>query len=258
MQTVINGLLVNFFKEENADSEKNLLILPGWRRTSAEWGSISQKLGEQTLYNIWVLDLPGFGATPKPSEIWDTYDYTNFTKEFIKKMNISQYCVLGHSFGGRVATILASEATTESEDITEKDRPQKLILLDSAGLEKLTIAKKLKILLFKCLKFLLTPFPSIKTKLQMYLGSTDYKNAGEMREIFKRVIRDDLKDLLPKIEIPTYILWGNKDQILNVKYAQELKQQIKGSVLRIIWGAQHSPHIEKPEKFLEVMKEILE
>jgi len=246
MQIVIDNLLTNYESYENTEVKDCLVILPGWMNTSATWNPIAQKLNKK--YKVVVLDFPGFGKTPKPSDNFDTYSYASFVQAFLKKLGISKAIVLGHSFGGRVATILA--ATTSLVE--------KLILLDSAGIENLRWDKKIKVRIVHTLSPLKKILPKKLTyKIGGLLGSPGYKQAGEMRKIFTQVVSQDLIHLLPKIKVPTLILWGDRDKVLNPKLTKVYRRLIPNSQVRIVWGAGHHPHEDKPNKFLEILNQWL-
>jgi len=53
-----------------------------------------------------ALDLPGFGATPAPPEVWGAAEYAAFVAGVLDEM-AAPVVVLGHSFGGKVAVALA-------------------------------------------------------------------------------------------------------------------------------------------------------
>ena len=72
--------------------------------------------------------------------------------------------------------------------------------------------------------------------------------------LLKKIIKEDLSEDLEKIKIPTFIIWGEKDKIKKLKEGKEINRKIKNSVLKVISGAGHSPHLEKPEL---LTKEIL-
>ena len=57
--------------------------------------------------------------------------------------------------------------------------------------------------------------------------------------------------------MPTIIIWGDKDSVLDVSQTKIFKKEIPNSTVRIVWGAGHSPHIEKPKAFLDILNEYL-
>lgn len=247
MQIVIDKLLTNYESYENTEAENYLVILPGWMHVAETWHQIAQKLNKK--YKVVVLDFPGFGKTPKPSDNFDTYSYASFVQAFLKKLGISEAIVLGHSFGGRVATILAANTNLV----------EKLILVDSAGIEKPTGNQKIKTCIARTLSPLKKLLPEKLTyKVTNLVGSPDYNQAGGMRKIFTQIISQDLTHLLPKIKVPTLILWGDKDKMLNTKLTKIYRKLVPNSQVRVVWGAGHNPHRDKPKEFLEILNQWLQ
>ncbi len=71
------------------------------------WYAVAQRLANQ--YQVFLLDLPGFGGSDAPDTIWGVEEYSNIVKRFIKEMEIEKPILLGHSHGGKVACFLAQE-----------------------------------------------------------------------------------------------------------------------------------------------------
>ena len=87
------------------------------------------------------------------------------------------------------------------------------------------------------------------------LVPTRFKNKDPMRKTFIKVINQSLRGELVKIKIPTVIIWGERDKVLPFREAQFLHKGIKGSILRIVWGASHWPHLEKFTDFVKILEE---
>lgn len=240
MQIIVNGVLTNYQKVGTGN--KNLLILHGWGRSLNEWLPIARQLNNYTSY---IIDLPGFGSSPRPQESWTIYNYAEFVETLIKKLEIEEPVLVGHSFGGRIGIILG----------TKKDIVSKLILVDAAGIEKRSTTTKIKISLFKTSKLFL-PKPLV-LKFRNILGSPDYKTAGHMRDIFLKTINEDLTYLLPKINMETVLIWGNNDKEVPLWKAKLMRKLIPHATLRIVWGAGHSPELEKPREFMDILKDYL-
>lgn len=237
MQIIIDQLLTNY--QKFGESGDLILILPGWKRNSIEWQNVAKALAQNQ--RIIILDLPGFGLSQKPKSDWDIFEYAQFVKNFLKKINIKKCLLIGHSFGGRIGIILASEDKLIDQ----------LILVDAAGIEEKGAVLKIKLILAKILK------PLIPAKIRAKILQGDYQDSGELRQIFKKVTSQNLGHLLPKIAIPTTIIWGENDYILPLAHGKIFRSKIKDSKLRIIWGAGHDPHLEKPEQFKEILNEAL-
>ena len=244
-QIVIEDLLTNY--QVFGDTGEVLLILPGWRRSISEWVPIAKSLSNK--YKVMLLDLPGFnGATAMPKEVFGVFEYADFVKKFLEKLTINKCILLGHSLGGRLGILLAAQGNTV----------EKLILVDSSGIER----KSLYVKTMHILKIISSPIfiflpNSLKNKIRNLVGSADYKTAGQMRKILVKISNQNLESFLPKIKIPTFIIWGDKDKTLPVSETKIFKQGIKGSKVRIVWGAGHDPHLQKTEQFITILKEIL-
>lgn len=232
--------------DNSPHSKDVVLILHGWKRSSLEWLPVAEKLSDR--YKIIVLDLPGFGGTLFPEKTFDIYDYADFTKAFLLKMNIKHCIVLGHSFGGRIGIILAAKT----------DMVSRLILVDSAGREYKNSSMKLKLAILKILKPVYSLAPAaIKEHMITLVGSEDYKNAGRLREVFKKIVNEDLTYLFSKISTPVYVVWGENDRELPVTYTKHFKKFIPESIIRIVWGAGHSPHAEKYQQFMQILEDFI-
>ncbi len=247
MQIVINEILTKYDDLGHKDSKNILLILHGWGRSINDWYKVSEELLND--YRIILLDLPGFGGTENPDDSFTIYDYADFVKSFLEKKNIDKCILMGHSFGGRIGLILSSTTNL----IT------KLVLVDAAGIEKKELFVTAKIVFAKTGKRILGKFlpKKIVNKIIDKLGSNDYLNAKELKEIFKTVVSQDLSHHLKDIKIPTLIIWGEKDTVLPISHALYFKNEISTAVLRVVWGADHFPFLEKHTEFMSVLKEEL-
>ena len=240
MQIVVDNILTSY--QIFGDKNKTIVILPGWKRSVNEWIPIARSLS--TEFKVVLLDLPGFSQMVRPKESFGVFEYAEFVKRFLQKVEIEKVILVGHSFGGRLALILASETSLV----------EKLILVDSAGIEKKGLSANVISKLVPIAKIL--PI-SIQNRIKNLVGSVDYKEAGEMRDIFVKIVNQDLSHLFKKIQIPTFIIWGERDNVVPVAFAKKFKEKIKGSRLRIVWGAGHEPHLQKPEQFQEILEDVL-
>lgn len=246
MQVVVDTILTHYevFGEKN---KRTVVILHGWKQSLIEWLTIVKDLSDK--YHVVLVDLPGFGMTPRPKQTFDIFDYAKFVENFLHKLEINNVTLIGHSFGGRIGIILGAQT----------DSVEKLILIDSAAIEKRTLMQQIKLLRNKVLAYPLSLLLSQQSinKLKRSIGSEDYRTAGQMRDIFVKIVNQDLTHLLPKIHVPTTIIWGEKDTELPLSMAKMLKQLIPDARLRIAWNTGHNPHLEKSSELLVILKDSL-
>jgi pimeloyl-ACP methyl ester carboxylesterase len=229
---------------------ENFLILHGWNGSSDSWRKIIEIL--ETKFRVISPDFPGFGKTETPKIPWSLNDFVEWLKEFTEELNLKEFFLLGHSFGGRVAIRFS---------IFYPEKVKKLILISSAGIrqewgwkEKVIFQiSKIGNAIFSKNHFL--RFKDGTRNLFYRIARVkDYSKAkGVMKETMKKIVEEDLLPELPKIQKETLIIWGEKDKIIPLKYAFLFKEKIKNSKLEILPKIGHSPHLEDPEKLAEVL-----
>lgn len=123
-QIILNNLLVSYFQV--GAGEQSIIFLHGWKSSKEVWGSVSQLISKSVnqLINIYALDFLGFGKSEIPKQVMSVGDYANLVEQFIKKLELTNVIIVGHSFGGRVGIKLASKYPSVIS---------KLVLVDAAG-----------------------------------------------------------------------------------------------------------------------------
>jgi 4,5:9,10-diseco-3-hydroxy-5,9,17-trioxoandrosta-1(10),2-diene-4-oate hydrolase len=69
--------------------------------------------------------------------------------------------------------------------------------------------------------------------------------------------REMLVDRLPRLEMPTLVVWGLEDRVLPYWQAINAVNFLKGSDLKLIPSCGHLPHVEQPERFVESIGRFL-
>lgn len=207
---------------------------------------VGAKLAEK--YRVILLDLPGFGSSSVPEKIFNAEEYSNFVNQFVDKINLDKFILIGHSLGGKIA--IKNSVNNQKND--------SLFLISPSGVNNRTLISNLKIIIVKILKIFVFWLPdTLKTKLIELFASPDYINAGKMQKIFRKIVNEEVVNDAREINIPTYIIWGDKDSEVKVSTSKKLKSLIKDSTLRILWGVGHSPNIEAPEKLVNLLLEYI-
>ena len=94
------------YKYIDNNNEKTLIYLHGWGQNIEMMEPIAKPFMNE--YNILILDLPGFGKSNEPKDIWSLEDYATMLHSLIDKLKIKKIILIGHSFGGKIALIYAS------------------------------------------------------------------------------------------------------------------------------------------------------
>lgn len=229
-----------------------ILILHGWGASSKSWARVKNLL-EKGGQSVVVPDLPGFGDNPPPAKPYSIDDYVSWVKSFCEKQNLSQFFLLGHSFGGSIAIKYAIKFPGDVK---------KLILVDSAGIRTETFKKEALKKITKLLKKIyFLPLYPVERKLfyKLFARKSDYpQTEGVMRDTYLKTINEDISGIISGVSVKTLIIWGKKDDLTPIKNANFINQQIKDSKLEILPNIRHNPHSESPgilaEKVLNFIK----
>ena len=167
------------------------------------------------LRHVYV-DMPGFGASSMHGAL-ATKDYAKIIKSFLDELGASPKIIFGHSFGGKVATLL---------------NPEYLALLSSAGIvAKKPLWVRFKIALFKFLKLFGLGF------LYKFFATKDVKGMSKtMYETLKNVVDEDFSSKFADFGGKAFIFWGEEDKATPLKSGERVSRLIKNSEFHALKG----------------------
>lgn len=162
------------------------------------------------------VDMPGFGASSMHGAL-ATKDYAKIMKSFLDELGASPKIIFGHSFGGKVATLL---------------NPEYLALLSSAGIvAKKPLWVRFKIALFKFLKLFGLGF------LYKFFATKDVKGMSKtMYETLKNVVDEDFSSKFADFGGKAFIFWGEEDKATPLKSGERVSRLIKNSEFHALKG----------------------
>jgi pimeloyl-ACP methyl ester carboxylesterase len=216
-----------------------VVALHGWRRDRTDLAACVAG------YDALSLDLPGFGASPPPTEVWGAADYAELVTRVLSEATDEPVVVLGHSFGGRVATCLAAA------------HPDKVagLLLTGVPLLRPEGPPARSPLAYRVTKRLhgahLVGDEAMERARRKY-GSDDYRNAtGVMRDVLVRLVNEGYADELARLPGPVELVWGETDTQAPLGVARRaeaiLDQAGADVTLTVIDGGGHDTPIRQPE-----------
>jgi pimeloyl-ACP methyl ester carboxylesterase len=77
-----------------------------------------------------------------------------------------------------------------------------------------------------------------------------------MRTALRVMAEADQRDLLPRIAVPTLLIWGELDARSPLGIARQFEQAIPDTELVVISGAGHVSNLEQPEPFNDAVREF--
>ncbi len=198
----------------NNDKEKTILFLHGWGSNKE---IMKQAFGNYFKeYKHIYIDMPGFGKSPT-EKVLKTVDYKNIVHSFLEEIKEEPVAIFGHSFGGKVATLL---------------NPKNLVLLSTSGiLEPKPFSVRARIALFKILK------PLGGEKLWKNFATKDVEGMSKnMYETLKNVVNEDFRDSFSSYGGNAQICWGIDDGATSLSSGEEIAKLIKNSTFYPLEG----------------------
>ncbi len=219
-----------------------LLLLHGWGCSLEIFNSLVPLLSAK--YKVYAIDFPGFGASPEPAQIEGVEGYTAFLKEFIVALRIESPILVGHSFGCRVAIQYASENPVS-----------KMILMGAAGVKpKRKASYYIKVYTYKFIKKITLALMGRKKGYKFlqeslgFGGSADYRSSSEtMRGVLSKVVNEDLKHLMPKVQCSTLLIFGSTDTATPPSDGKIMEILIPDAGLVVVEGAGHYVFLDRAD-----------
>jgi len=222
----------------NPQASVDLIILHGWgsNKNLMKKSFSSHMSGFRHIY----IDLPGFGNSTCSLAL-KTSDVARIVELLMIHINASKDIVLGHSFGGKVATLLD---------------PKVLVLVGSSGIYiNKPILVQMKIALTKIANLFGIG------KISSLFRAEDAKTLSEpMYQTFKNVVDEDFSFLFSAYNGNALLCWGQDDTATPLSSAQTIDSLIKNSKLKVYDGdhyffMNHTDNIsnEIKETFLETL-----
>lgn len=211
-----------------------LLLLHGWGCESNVWNGIKPVLVKH--FRVISVDLAGFGRSDEPQSVWGVEEYTRSIEALAKEIGAERPILVGHSFGGRISILFAS-----------RNAVSRVVLADSAGIKpRRPLSYYYKVYTYKAMKRLLPLLVGGNRARQLIeqrrarSGSSDYNNASPMmRAILSKCVNEDLCRVMPKIEAPTLLFWGDRDTATPIADARRMERLIPDAGLVVAEGCGH-------------------
>ena len=232
-----------------------LLFLHGTGGNSG-WQAYHDELSKS--YTVYVPSQPGFNGTERPEWVYTITDLAHFNQATVQELGLEQFILMGSSMGGWVAAEMAAMSNVGLRG---------LILVDAAGIkpEKGEIAEIFMVSAETRLKQRFHD-PSQVPNYDQYtreMSPEEQVQEHSNREMASRLCwkpylhNPSLPYYLAKVVTPTLILWGKQDAIIPAECGELFQRALPNSTLRIIDDCGHSPAVEKPEEFLNLVTEFL-
>jgi pimeloyl-ACP methyl ester carboxylesterase len=225
----------------SATAPRRLLLLHGWKQPASSLLPTVTTLQQD--YAIIGLDTPGNGVAPEPPSDWAIQDYVRLVAAFMAAQPAAPTVIVCHSFGARLAMHLAAQGAPWLQGI---------VVIGGHGLRPIrSLSRRIKVWtitrITKVAGLLDRVFGlGLKPKWASRFGSADYRAAGAMRDVFVRIVADDVSPLLPQVRTPVALLYGANDTETPPAMGQRYHALLPNSELNILPGQDHYSVLTSP------------
>ncbi len=242
------------YGSSSLEGKPKVLALHGWGRSYRDFDELCSI--EKNL-PILSVDLPGFGESLPPEKSGGSLWYAEMLKPIVDQLD-TRPILVGHSFGGRVATALIELFPDRFGGLVLTGVP--LIITPGKVVKK----PPMKLRLAKIAnKYKLAPASLVENYRNAY-GSLDYKNAsGVMRQVLVTVIAETnsglYMDWLMRAKLPVVLLWGEMDLEIPISVAKSVRDSLGADKceLRIVEKGSHFLPTEHPIEIKTAIHDLL-
>lgn len=265
------------YVDEGAEDAPVIVMVHGLGGYIKNWYPTIEGLSDT--YRCIALDLPGYGQSTLRA--FDEEDYMDFFARsldaFVKKLELDNVILMGHSMGGQVSVVTA---------LQNPNWLDQLILAAPAGFETFTKEEAATLTQFSSAAVLMSHTedqiraaykinfvnmpPLAEEMIQDRIKAKEapwFKDYAKVREMgVKGMLSHPVFVELDQIKVPTYVLFGEKDFLIPNRYLHagvttqqvaEVGNKIPNVKIKMIEAAGHMLQMDNPAGFNRAVKQML-
>jgi pimeloyl-ACP methyl ester carboxylesterase len=243
-----------------------VVFLHGLLDSSEGWHEVATR-SERPCYAI---DLPGFGGSTCPS-----YErvaaYARDVARAIDELGLERFALVGHSFGGAVATALAEQ---------RPDQVASLLLIAPAGYGRIALAELastpvIRQLIQAGLPLTLTNPVAMTAVYSLWVANgrrpdlalmdrcrkDAFRVVGGARQALRTIVRCGIdKRAFFRRELdydgPVVALWGDRDRLVPVRHSDRVRTTFPHADVQVWEGMGHHPQRERIRPFCALVERV--
>lgn len=257
------------YSEGGPAGKPTIMLVHGLAGSRDNWNRVARYL--TPYYHVIIPDLPGQGDSKVPNDF--DYSLPNLTEKlrrFAEAIKVDNGLnIAGHSMGGSISLLYAAQYPVDTKS---------LFLIDSAGvfksantpylkdpttLRNMIVSKpgdfdRLMKIATSLPPFIPKELKDAQEKLMISQSANTTKLVEQLIVMSKLFTPDSFAIAARSIDQPVLIAWGDKDQIINVEAAAELRGLLKNAQEPIILkGVGHLPILEQEQLLVKPYLDFL-
>jgi len=193
---------------------------------------------------------PGFGGTDRPAALTGIAQLAELYVALIEQLGLDDVTVVGHSIGGWITAEIA---------LRESPRVSGVVLIDATGIEVPghPVADFFNLSMDEVFDLGYhdpEPFRIDPSTLPPAAQAAVAGNRAALAAYAGAAMTDPgLAGRLSAVEIPTLILWGESDRIVDPAYGAAYAAAIPVARFKLLPETGHTPQIETPQQVLDAI-----
>lgn len=224
-------------------------------------------------YRVVTLDLPAHGLTGATREgLYTNAAYVGVVEKLVDRLGLTRFVLGGNSMGGGVSWRYA---------VAHPDRVAGLILVDASGKPQPKGARPpigfnlARIPVIREVMATVTPRALIEASFKQSIANQAIATPAMIDRYWELLLypgnrratverfgqyqgENSAATDLPKLTVPTLIIWGREDHFIPLEVGVWFNQTIPGSRISVLDGIGHIPMEEAPDRSLTPVLELLE
>jgi len=192
-------------------------------------------------FDVWAPDMPGFGLSDDPREVPDVPGLARWLGRWIEERDLQDVTLVANSFGCQYAAQYVA------------DNPSRVRALVLTGP---TMDPARRTALRQAARWLANA-PVERLSLGGVIAR-DLVDCGVRRLAltYRHALRDAIEDNLPRIEVPTVVVRGERDPLVTQRWAEEAAALLPAGRLEIIEKAAHTVNYNSPDRVAPIVRDL--
>ena len=253
-------------KDKSSSKQPPIVLVHGFDSSSIEFRRIAPILSSK--HDVYCLDILGWGfSEAKGIKEFSPEAKVEHLKSFVNQV-VCEKCVIG---GASLGGAIAIHAVTQAPELFKK-----LVLIDAQAFidgdgpkdDLPDLLAKIGILILKSAplrmfaNYIAYSDKSFATWDAMLCGRIhcEINNGDDWIDASIQFLKSGgfiTSNLVKEISLPSLVLWGNEDQILEVETTDRFREELKGGVIKIVGKSGHVPHLEQPQISADLIMDFI-
>ena len=252
----INDLRIHY---ERGGSGPLLVLLHGIGSNARSWQHQLQGLADE--YDVVAWDMRGYGTSSDPSAPYGMADVADDLAGLLDHLGFEKAHIGGLSMGGvvaqefyrrhpgRVRSLILADTNAGQGALEEEERQRRLDQRLSGAAEPAGLARQRTPALLSA-----EAGPEVVAEAESIMAEIHPEGYRAAARAFSET---DERDLLPRIDVPVLVIWGECDTVCTRADVDYLVDNIQGAQFELIPKAGHLSSQENPAAFNDAVRRFL-